>query len=65
MITRLEAIARVTNLVRKNLEKNGMVYRSGMVPNLQSIIDLAQLPDEMINFERLEEQIAEAERLIK
>ena len=45
---RLQTIAVVASLVRRNIELNNGKYSGLLVPNIQSIIDLTMVPDEMI-----------------
>lgn len=59
-MTRLEAAARIAQIIRVNIEKNGGRYHGSMVPNLQSIVDLAWVPDE--HFVGVPEQIIAMER---
>ena len=42
-MTRLEMIARTAQLVMRNIEAHKGNYNGGMVPNVQSIIDLCVL----------------------
>ncbi len=42
---RLELVARCASLVRSNIDAAGGVYDGRMVPNLQSVIDLATVDE--------------------
>ena len=61
-MTRLEAIARTAALVWRNIEANGGKYSGLMVPNLQTVIDLAMLPDDLLPAADLSTAIEDLER---
>jgi hypothetical protein len=55
---RLEAIVRVTALVQRNIEANQGIYTGLMVPNLQSIMDCALMPDDLFSQQITEELLS-------
>lgn len=61
-MTRLEAAARIAQLIRVNIENNSGLYHGTMIPNLQSIVDLAHLPDEYLDLDTIESQIVVMEK---
>ena len=61
-MTRLEGCTRIANLVRRNIECYGGRYNGSTVPNLQSIIDMATLPDEYLPMPQTELELEKIEK---